>query len=136
MSPRNENLPVLAKFSWNTEMELFPVAQYFTWKLEFFSNILWMNVKSFTKFMILKLNLWSFLIGIDNYCASFAQWNVFSFKVPSYFSKGCKNMFQNVFSEIFNFKEVILLVKLGLRNVKKNYQNLWKNLSYHRNRSN
>ena len=37
-------LTVLAKISWKTEIETFPVVRYFTQKLEFLSHILWMIV--------------------------------------------------------------------------------------------
>ena len=37
-------LLILAESSWKTEIKLFPVVRYFTWKLELVSNILWVIV--------------------------------------------------------------------------------------------
>ena len=42
-------LLILARNSWKTEIKLFPVVRYFTWKLELVSDILWMIVGRHSK---------------------------------------------------------------------------------------
>ena len=44
LTPKKKILSTLAKDSFKKQNELFPVVRYFTWKLEFASNILSMVV--------------------------------------------------------------------------------------------
>ena len=43
-SSRNENFASTSKNLWSNRIWTFTLVRYFTWKLEFISNILWMIV--------------------------------------------------------------------------------------------